>query len=125
MKPNRGRLGQYKVLASEEILQQHLIETHRYSFKALLSLLNLYKCVSLKQSYGIEEVLIIEKNDSYQIIADNKMVPVLNLIELQAVLKEILKEAKYVMQPKLDYDSTKKVYRSIITMHRASHLNIL
>lgn len=123
MKPNRGRLGQYKVLASEEKLQQHLIETHKYSFKALLSLLSQYKCISLKKAYGIEEVLVIENKGSYEMKVDGNIAQVSEATGLEALLQEILNDANYVMQPKLDYDSTKKVYRSMITMHRATQLN--
>ncbi|WP_332651469.1 YheC/YheD family protein [Lysinibacillus sp. 54212] len=124
MKRNRGRLGQYKVLASEEKLQQYLVETQRYSFRTLLSLLERYDCVSLKQTYGAEEVLVYIKNNSYVIAVENSVLSVSDGTSLREVLEEQLEQSKYVIQPVLDWEAaTKKVYRSIITLHRATRFN--
>lgn len=120
MKYSRGRHSQYKILHEEKKLRHYLVETVVFSKKSLIYLLEKYKAVVVKPSFGPGEFNISLENNKYKIKTQKKIITVINMEEVYEYINCYeIHQKHYVIQPqKIPSSQSQIPYRSIVTVHR-------
>ena len=119
MKVSRGRLGQYKILKSEEKLAKHLPEMELFSKWTLFDFLERYSTVAIKPAFGPGEICVSSKNNTFQVTTNQNITTVKEKEDLyHHLIRNEMKQNFNIIQPKLN-----SPYQYYITLHRSSTLN--
>ncbi|EKN70696.1 hypothetical protein BABA_04624 [Neobacillus bataviensis LMG 21833] len=116
MKASRGRIGQYRILKSEESISKHLLETELFSKTTLFAFLDKYTSVVIKPVFGSEEIYVSSKDHTFQITSNDNVMTVNEKEDLyhHLVCHEI-KQKYHIIQPRL----LRSPFQCYITVHRS------
>lgn len=122
MKVSRGRLGQYRLLRSEDTLANHLLETDRFSKESLNLFIEKYKSIMIKPTFGPGKVCISLLNGYFQIYANQKITTFSDIESLyEHLIQHELKQPYYIIQPmKTRPRFYRSPYQVFVTYHRNS-----
>lgn len=122
LKASRGRLGQYKILASEESLCKHLVETELFSKESLFRYMEKYKTIFIKPAYGASKIYISTENEKYVIKSNTNLFTVTSKEDVyEHLIRNELNQKYYVIQPtKTNVGFFRNYFQYFVTVHRKS-----
>ena len=115
-----GRIGQYRILNSEEKLSKHLLETELFSQASLITFLEKYKAIVIKPAFGQGEICVSSENTHFKIFTKTNLKVLMNKEDLyQYLVSHELTEKHHIIQPgKFHSCFLKSPFQYFVTVHR-------
>lgn len=115
-----GRIGQYRILASEKKLRKHLLETELFSEESFNKFADTFKSFIIKPLLGPEEISITSTGSQFRILSSPSITSSFTKDDLYQYLKTYeLKKAYYVIQPNITNPLSSRIpFHYYVTLHR-------
>jgi hypothetical protein len=124
MKATVGRIGQYRVLMSDDRIKKHLLETDMLTEKNLFEFVEKYKTIAIKPLNGPGEICISTVENQYEILSHSEVTTTFEKKEVYQFLQKELNKKYYIIQPKkLRSKYLKSPFHYYVTVHRNSISN--
>ncbi|MGE8205248.1 YheC/YheD family protein [Heyndrickxia sp. NPDC080065] len=125
MKASRGRIGQYKILMTEENLCIYMLETKLFSKESLYEFLEKNKAIIIKPVFGPGEIFVFSENGEFIIKSNTNLTTVTSIEDIyQHLIVNELIQKYYVIQPtKINVEFYQSNFHYTVTVHRISASN--